>query len=198
MRNLLGGLWANDFGQSNRLLENQWASEEIRGNRGGKRMKSILISIKPEWVAKILNGEKTIEIRKTAPKCDLPIDVYIHCTKGGEENLIRNRNGWSVSEFAATYVNGERVTHNYKGKVLAKFTLRKVEDLRGINSTDGFSILDRACLDYDEFLDYLYKGREGAYAYHISDLVIFDKPKEPSEFGVQRAPQSWQYIEVKE
>ena len=44
-------------------------------------MKSILISIKPKWVAKILNGEKTIEIRKTMPKCDLPIDVYIYCTK---------------------------------------------------------------------------------------------------------------------
>lgn len=28
----------------------------------------ILISIKPEWVCKILNGEKTIEVRKTAPK----------------------------------------------------------------------------------------------------------------------------------
>ena len=30
--------------------------------------KCILISIKPEWVCKILNGEKTIEVRKTAPK----------------------------------------------------------------------------------------------------------------------------------
>lgn len=30
--------------------------------------KCILISVKPEWVKKILNGEKTIEIRKTAPK----------------------------------------------------------------------------------------------------------------------------------
>lgn len=28
----------------------------------------ILISIKPEWVCKILNEEKTIEVRKTAPK----------------------------------------------------------------------------------------------------------------------------------
>ena len=44
--------------------------------------KSILISIRPEWVAKILNGKKTIEIRKTMPKCDLPIDVYIYVTHG--------------------------------------------------------------------------------------------------------------------
>lgn len=37
-------------------------------------MKKILISIKPKWTAKILNGEKTLEIRKTAPK-DLPCEV---------------------------------------------------------------------------------------------------------------------------
>ena len=45
-------------------------------------MKAIMISIKPEWVCKILNGEKTIEIRKTMPKCKLPCKVYIYCTKG--------------------------------------------------------------------------------------------------------------------
>ena len=31
-------------------------------------MKSILISIKPQWVEKILNGEKIYEIRKTILK----------------------------------------------------------------------------------------------------------------------------------
>ena len=29
-------------------------------------MKSILMSIRPEWARKIFNGEKTIEVRKTA------------------------------------------------------------------------------------------------------------------------------------
>lgn len=29
---------------------------------------------------KILNREKLIEIRKTMPKCELPIDVYLYCT----------------------------------------------------------------------------------------------------------------------
>ena len=27
-------------------------------------MKTIMISIKPRWVAKMINGEKTIEVRK--------------------------------------------------------------------------------------------------------------------------------------
>ena len=33
-------------------------------------MKAILLPIKPKHVAKILNMEKTIEIRKTMPKCE--------------------------------------------------------------------------------------------------------------------------------
>lgn len=31
-------------------------------------MKSILMSIQPKWVKKIISGEKIIEVRKTAPK----------------------------------------------------------------------------------------------------------------------------------
>ena len=31
-------------------------------------MKNILIAIRPQWVEKIANGEKTIEVRKTAPQ----------------------------------------------------------------------------------------------------------------------------------
>ena len=44
-------------------------------------MKSVLISIKPKWVEKILGGEKTIEVRKTKPNLDVPFKVYIYCTK---------------------------------------------------------------------------------------------------------------------
>lgn len=29
--------------------------------------KAVLISIRPEWCEKILNGEKTVEIRKKSP-----------------------------------------------------------------------------------------------------------------------------------
>ena len=41
--------------------------------------RAILMSIQPQWLEKILNGKKTIEIRKTMPKCELPIDVYLYC-----------------------------------------------------------------------------------------------------------------------
>jgi predicted transcriptional regulator len=42
--------------------------------------KVIILSVQPQWLVKILNGEKTIEIRKSIPKCDYPIDVYLYCT----------------------------------------------------------------------------------------------------------------------
>ena len=30
--------------------------------------KAVMLSIRPKWVEKIANGEKTIEVRKTKPK----------------------------------------------------------------------------------------------------------------------------------
>ena len=44
-------------------------------------MTSVLISIQPKWVAKIARGEKTIEVRKTAPK-EVPFKAYIYCSYG--------------------------------------------------------------------------------------------------------------------
>ncbi|MBO7213989.1 MAG: hypothetical protein J6V66_00680 [Clostridia bacterium] len=44
-------------------------------------MKAVMISIQPKWVEKIANGEKTIEVRKTAPKLETPFKCYIYETK---------------------------------------------------------------------------------------------------------------------
>ena len=44
-------------------------------------MKSILMSIKPQWCELIASGKKTIEVRKTAPK-ETPFRVYVYCTYG--------------------------------------------------------------------------------------------------------------------
>ena len=41
-------------------------------------MRAILLSIKPEWAAKIYAGEKTLEIRKSVPKCVFPAVVLIY------------------------------------------------------------------------------------------------------------------------
>ena len=167
-------------------------------------MKAILISIKPKYVAKILNGEKTIEIRKTMPKCDLPIDVYIYCTKG-EERLVDLRDD--------SFYCG--ISKRLNGKVVAKFTLNKVEkfDVR----LGHPRIYCKAYVSDTELLENHYHNKDyNAYAWHIDELVIFDEPKELSEFyhyvkynkemarlnkqdwdfcPLTKAPQSWCYVE---
>ena len=159
--------------------------------------KFIVMSVKPKWVAKILNGEKTIEIRKTMPKCDLPIDVYIYCTK--EEELFYNTHTqkWFVAK------NRKNLKRLSNGVVIAKFTLNKVEEIKpkiklGLLSTYGTyetetlvinPLLDKCCLSFEE-LD-LYLNWNIGYAWHIDNLEIFDKSIELD----RRPPMSWCYIE---
>ena len=163
-------------------------------------MKSILISIKPLWVSKILNGEKTVEIRKSAPKCELPATVYIYCTKDSKHKLEYcdiNKGCWSAND------GGDY----YNGKVVAKFTLNKVEEIAKMEkvimgavsqyeidvfSTETMSpieLLNRSLVHSKDLSDYL-NGKNG-YAWHIDDLEIFEEPKEL----VGKAPQSWRYEE---
>lgn len=148
-------------------------------------MKAIMISIKPKWVAKILNGEKTIEIRKTMPKCELPIDVYIYCTK--EEKLFDDYPNVANGRFRHNKVY--RGSNNISGYVVAKFTLNKVEEMRPFFH---WCIEKKTCLTRDEVLDYLdskdkFVGnpkRQGkVYAIHISNLEIFDRPRELRSFN---------------
>lgn len=141
-------------------------------------MKSVLISIQPKWCEKIVKGEKTIEVRKTAPK-EVPFKAYIYCTKGndGYEWLYRVDN------------NGYGKAQSWHGKVIGEFVCDKVYLIK--NQGSMFSVADeeqgvtneiarQSCLDYYDMVSYL--GNKHGYAWHISDLQIYDKPKELSEF----------------
>lgn len=147
-------------------------------------MKSCIISIQPQWVRKILNGEKTIEIRKTMPKCELPVKVYIYCTKGKslyEYFPVNDKN----RGFGLADKNYNDTTFN--GKVVAEFTLNKVQEF--VVGSFGCDDLEKpACMNYKQMIDYFYKPEElgkvikRGYAWHISDLKIYDKPRELGEF----------------
>ena len=50
--------------------------------------RAVLISIRPEWVNKIVTGEKTVEIRKNRPNLETPFKVYIYCTDGFGKNTV--------------------------------------------------------------------------------------------------------------
>ena len=174
-------------------------------------MKAILLSIKPESVAKILNGEKTIEVRKTAPKCDLPVTVYVYCTKGQEElyeafTPLGEKAPYQSKPKGIGLTGGVLKQGNHlNGKVVARFTLRKVEKLeyhvgciipQSLFHTDFIqarhSMEKKSCLSMDEIWDYT-NGK--GYAWHITDLVIFDKPKGLDEFGLNKTLKNWFFLE---
>ena len=121
-------------------------------------MKSILISIQPQWVAMIIHGKKTLEIRKTMPKCELPCKVYIYCSWGDERT---------------SYMLGKR------GKVVAEFTLNNAEEVVHYNN----ELQNKSQVSTKAFFDY--KGNGKAYAWHIDNLKIYDEPKDIRQFKKQ-------------
>lgn len=185
-------------------------------------MKAIMISIKPEWVAKILNGEKTIEIRKTMPKCELPCKVYIYCTKGKTTIDYIERKGelnWfgNIAEKTLIITSPKYKSMREKfGKVVAEFTLNEVEDFSKWEYDYGALVRHLDLFagtkgDYPFLNNYL-KWQKKGYAWHIDNLKIYNTPKELSKFSsilkrmkgkesrftshlLQRPPQSWCYVE---
>ena len=186
-------------------------------------MKKILISIRPKWVEKIASGEKTIEVRKSAPQ-EAPFKAYIYETK---ESKMRYLNDRFNSFFSG------KSCYTDMGKVIGEFVCNKTERF-SVGSLRSDDIEKLACLSYNEMIFYFYKPEEldgktakQGFAWHISDLKIYDKPKELSEFyricknpckpsngkilcittkslkmngcdgkiHLTRPPQSWQFVE---
>ncbi len=119
-------------------------------------MKTIILPIYPNQVQKILSGEKTIEVKKTAPKCELPFKVLMYCTKhkhfalvqgGGETSLF-----YAFNPYTAFIVGGELAN----GKVVGEFICDKV--------------------------DYI-NSEKDLYGYHITAVKAYDKPKELVNYG---------------
>lgn len=151
-------------------------------------MKAVMISIRPEWCEKIASGEKTMEIRKTAPKLEPPFKVYIYQTKHREHN-------------GPTYSDG---------KVIGEFVCDAIMSHCEMANADMAEYQGR--IKREKLFEYA-NGRE-LFGWHISDLVIYDNPKKLSEFcsydariyigengfpmpthAITRPPQSWCYVE---
>lgn len=189
-------------------------------------MKSVLASIKPYYVFLIIARrmgwdipqEKTIEVRKDFPK-DKAWNKVVHicCSKDKKSfNLI-----------PAQY---QPLMKKFVGKVIGDFVCDRVYDIKPhcdigdyVNQYEcGWKYgEDFHCLSFSEMKSYL-KNKKG-YGWHISNLVIYDKPKEVNEFTrpcsydgicfsckrfitngmpygfcdstITRPPQSWQYVE---
>lgn len=190
--------------------------------------RAVLLPIHPHWCVKIADGEKTIEIRKNAPKAFYkaltpkgakgpgfyePFKVYIYRTleKWGD---IHHTSGKVIGEFICdkvdAYTYDEHIgypTPHYEG------------DDSFCDCGEGYWItcgdLAATCLTNKELMDY--GNKKTLYGWHISNLVIYDKPKELSDFygvcphgncencvwgnckwrkPIQKAPQSFCYVGV--
>lgn len=165
------------------------------------------MSIKSKWVAKILNGEKTIEIRKRFPK-DYRGWVYIYCTKEDDLCCIKriDKDRYICGKDFDTRDFPQLASgYNGKGKVVARFWCDKVENVHcnsyGLETSEHWyrttdkherELLNECALNFEELDDYLCFGN--GYAVHISKLEIFDKPKELHEF----MPIKWNKCNVKD
>ena len=176
--------------------------------------KAVMLSIRPKWVEKIASGEKIIEVRKTLPKLDTPFKAYIYCT------MPDAKDPHNILELHGA----DGKIRKANGKVIGEFTCDAITrvNICGFWDDSGKQLDNRikeTCLTTEEFCKYL--GENVGYGWHISDLLIYDQPRELSEFqratdpcdschaeytwectgckkmsgDIKRPPQSWCYVE---
>ena len=134
-------------------------------------MKSVLLSIKPNWCKLIWSGMKTVEVRKTRPKLKPPFKVYIYCTEAESWEMrfprtgLQQMNGRIIGEFVCNDVR--RIGHEYC-----------------IIKEDIASAITGSCLTVQQVRNYAgwksglsYVDLKDLYSWHISDLKIYDKPR---------------------
>lgn len=140
-------------------------------------LKSILLSVQPEWVDRICtvigerNGlpvyEKEDEVRKTRPNVSVPFKVYIYETKG------RTDTPW-VDEDGHTIYKG-------RGQVIGHFICDLITAIKAENRIQAYyNNTKKTCLTDDQLMRYA--GGKKVYFWHISALKIYDKPRELKEF----------------
>lgn len=147
-------------------------------------MKSVLISIRPKWCELIASGRKTIEVRKTRPKIPVPFKCYIYCTK---PKMI-TKYVFKPEDYPE-YMRPEKTVFckvpdasspfcsevNGNGKVIGEFVCDCITGLRADNGIQTYYNGPDA-----EIIKYA-SGKK-VYYWHISDLKIYDEPKELQSF----------------
>lgn len=179
-------------------------------------MKAVLMSIKPKWCEKIFNGEKTVEVRKVAPKLETPYKVYVYDTK----------KAFDITDIYDLSTDVVRKVADGRGKVIGEWVCDKTIELP-CETTQPHWLKEKTCLSDDEYMKYL--GHKDGKGLYIAKPKRYDTPKELWEFTpwceksrktddnlemccncknafsdedgvwlgcrVTRPPQSWMYVE---
>ena len=130
----------------------------------------VLISIKPEWVQKIISGEKTIELRKSFPKKPTPFRCFIYVTKDFKAN--------DPYDFWAS-----------RGKVLVEVNI--VKDIT-THSLGYYKQCGDDCLTDEQRESYL--GGKIGHGWLLRQIKVYDTPRPLSDFNLRVPPQSWCYV----
>ena len=137
-------------------------------------MKAVLMAIHRKWCEKIFSGEKTVEVRKIAPKLKTPYKAYMYQTK--EKGGVKIINDCLNSVYGGGKVVGEFVCDENECFAVGSLRCDEIEEL--------------ACLSYQEMIEYFYKPEEldgktvkAGTALHITAPKRYDTPKELSEFS---------------
>ncbi len=191
-------------------------------------MNAVMLSIRPEWCEKILNGKKTVEVRKTFPHDHMPFKCYIYCTSGPK--FLNMVNG-VLELIDSDFLGGHLGLHiRLNKKVVGEFICNRFDTINKRGFDDNYDYcyeslnvwgnddieteimaIKKSCIGKKELNEYG-KNSHCLYAWHISNLKIYDKPKELSSFWVEsnattdypgmkrmsRPPQSWCYVEAME
>ena len=115
--------------------------------------KAVLISIRPEWCEKIMEGRKTIEVRKTRPKTDTPFKCYIYCTQSADMLwILRERERSLCPDKIADVFKAAKCGGAYRGngKIIGEFTCNRVTNLFSnsrfwLDEDDGFTHVFVCC-----------------------------------------------------
>lgn len=136
--------------------------------------RAVMLSIRPEWVKKILSGEKTLEIRRTKPKLDVPFKCYIYQTKGGGV----------VGEFVCDYIHFIDDSYNPK------------KWIRALSCMSTEQIREYSDYEHDLFAWNISKLKVYDNPKLLSDFRRYKETKSWClPVRLTKAPQSWCYVE---
>lgn len=146
--------------------------------------KAVMISIQPKWCELIASGKKTIEVRKTAPKLETPFTCYIYCTKDAKKHYYIDEYGDRQVELIPQKVIGEFVCDRVEVIACHKYNNGVGFDYSYYTESKDTLTEETQLTDYDmqKYLGCADDGECVGYGWHISNLVIYDKPKELGEF----------------
>ncbi len=142
--------------------------------------KSVLIAIQPYWVFLIIaktmgwnvEQDKTVEVRKNFPRNkNWDKTVKIYCSKD------RKSFGRIPKEY-------QPAMEKLLGKVVGEFVCDEITKFSFDEKYDNLTLVDmswKSCLSKDEIADYA-NEQYIIFGWHISNLVVYDQPKELNRF----------------